>query len=251
MAGERPWYEAAFGRGYLAVYPHRDLASARAEAAALVRQGLAGRALDLGCGFGRHTLALRELGLDAYGLDLSAELLAHARALGREARSGASLEGRLARGDFRALPFAPASFSAACMLFSSFGYLDDEGNARVLAELRRVLRAGAPAVLDLMNPARVRAGLVPESVRERDGFLLHERRALAEGGRRVTKEVRLERRGEPGARRWREDVRLYEPDELALLGRAAGLALERWAGDFDGSPLAPASPRQIAWLRAR
>lgn len=245
----RPWHETAFGRGYLAVYPHRDLAAARAEAAELVRQGLGGRTLDLGCGFARHTLALRELGLEAFGLDGSAELLRHARTLEREARSRASLAGRLVRGDFRWIPSRAAAFDCVCMLFSSFGYFDDRANARVLGEVRRVLRPGGLAVLDLMNPARVRASLVAESVSERDGFRLRERRALVEGGRRVTKEVRLELAGEDGARTWREDVRLYEPDELGRLAGPAGLAVERYAGDFDGAPLAPHSPRQIAWVR--
>ena len=249
MTSARPWYEAAFGRGYLAVYPHRDLAAARVEAAQLVAAGFTGRALDLGCGFGRHTLALRELGLEAFGLDRSAELLAHARALECETRSRASLAGRLARGDFRWLPFGNATFDGVCMLFSSFGYFDDPGNERVLAETARVLKPHGLAVLDLLNPARVRDSLVAETVSERDGVRLRERRALAEGGRRVTKEVRMELPGEEGARTWHEDVRLYEPSELARLAETAGLAVLRFAGEFGGAPLAPDSPRQVAWLR--
>lgn len=247
MAAE-PWYDTAFGRDYLAVYPHRDLAAARSEAAALVRGGLGGRTLDLGCGFGRHTLALRELGVEAFGLDRSAELLGRAPAL--EAGAGAGgrlLAGRLVRGDFRALPFAAGSLDSVCMLFSSFGYFDDAGNARVLGELRRALRAGGLAVLDLMNPARVRDELVPESLTERDGLRLEERRALVGGGRRVVKEVRLARGA--AVREWREDVRLYEPPELEALVRGTGLRVERLAGDFGGADLAPTSPRLIAWLR--
>jgi hypothetical protein len=85
-------------------------------------------------------------------------------------------------------------------------------------------------------------------VSERDGVRLRERRALTEGGRRVTKEVRIEPAGED-ARTWHEDVRLYEPAELARLAETAGLAVQRFAGDFAGAPLVSRSPRQIAWLR--
>lgn len=254
MARASAWYETAFGRGYLAVYPHRDLAAARAEVRELVRQGLGGRTLDLGCGFGRHVLALREAGVEAFGLDLSAELLAHASEHQRCAATSADVAGRLARGDFRRLPFRDGAFASTCMLFSSFGYLDDEANARVLGEVRRVLAPRGNAVFDLMNPARVRAELVPRSEREREGFRLVERRTLAEDGRRVVKDVRLEPlqgAGSDGARGWHEDVRLYEPHEFERLARGAALEVERVAGDFDGRAFGPASPRQIVWARAR
>jgi SAM-dependent methyltransferase len=236
------WFDTAFGRDYLAVYPHRDTAAARREVAGLVARGVStagGRVLDLGCGFGRHLGALREHGLDAWGLDRSLALLAHA---------DPALRGRIVRGDFRALPFRPGAFGAVLMLFSSFGYFADAENARVLGEIARVLVPGGLAVLDLMNPARVRATLVPESRLERGTLAIHERRALEHGGTRVVKEVRLV--SAEGERGWREDVRLYAPDELDDLLAAAGLRRVRTEGDFDGRPFAagsPEPPRQIVW----
>jgi SAM-dependent methyltransferase len=236
---ERPWYETAFERSYLDVYPHRDLAAARVEVAGLLERGVRGRTLDLGCGSGRHSLAMRERGIDVVGLDLSRELLEVAAALG-----DAALRRRLVRGDFRALPFRARAFDAVLMLFSSFGYFGDAENALVLSEVARVLRKGGSAILDLMNPGHVRARLVPESREERDGLVIHERRRLA--GARVVKDVRLT---EPDgrARSWREDVRLYEPAEIAALLAAHGLAPLRVEGDFDGSAHALDSPRQIIW----
>jgi SAM-dependent methyltransferase len=144
------------------------------------------------------------------------------------------------------------------MLFSSFGYFDDAENARVLGEIARVLVPGGLAVLDLMNPARVRATLVPESHARRGALEIHERRALERGGTRVVKEVRLTSAGS-AERAWREDVRLYEPDEVEALLADAGLRRVRTEGDFDGRPFvggsadapdAPGAPRQIVWARA-
>lgn len=247
-----PWYDRAFTRGYLDLYPHRDLPSARGEVGGLIEHvpaalgaAFSGRVLDLGCGFGRHLLALRERGLDAWGLDRSADLLAHALEL-----DGGRLRGRLVRGDFRALPFAAARFSAAAMLFSSFGYFDDGGNERVLLELARVLAPGGAAVLDLMNPGRVRDTLVPRSERRVGALTLVETRALTAAGRRVHKEVRVT--ADDGRTwGWHEDVRLYGAGELEPALRAAGLVLERVDGDFDGRVFAGAgpAPRQILWLR--
>lgn len=241
MDSPRPWYDTAFEDGYLDVYPHRDLAPARAEVAGLARRGLSGRVLDLGCGFARHLLALREHGFDAFGLDRSLALLG---------RAEPGLRGRLARGDFRALPFRGGAFDSALMLFSSFGYFDEGENARVLAELARVLAPGGTVVLDLMNPARVKATLVPESRTRRGALEILERRWLERDGTRVVKDVQV-RNDDGDERRWREDVRLYEPGELELLLAENGLVLTRCEGDFDGRPFTPDALRQIVWARKR
>lgn len=244
MAGEDPWYVAAFRGDYRDVYPHRDLGSARREVDAVMAAGVTGRVLDLCCGFGRHALALAERGVDVCGVDLSDELLAQARGL----PGGELLAGRLARADARALPFRDAAFDGLVSLFSSFGYFGDEGDARVLDEVGRVLRAGGRAFLDLMNPARVRAGLVAESRCERGGARIEERRALADSGRRVVKDVRIVLR-DGSVRRWRENVRMYETPELASLLRPRGLEVLGVAGDFAGGAYGPQAERQILVAR--
>jgi len=245
MADQRPWFDSAFEAGYLELYAHRDLAAARAEVGGLLARGgggAGGALLDLGCGSGRHLLALRERGLDAWGLDRSRELLA---------RSAPELRERVVRGDFRALPFRGGAFAAVWMLFSSFGYFDEAENERALAELARVLAPGGTAVLDLMNPARVRATLVPRSTTRRGTIVLDEARHLERDGTRVVKDV-VARADDGGERRWREDVRLYEPGEVAGLLARVGLVPLRSEGDFDGRAFAADAPRQIVWAaRAR
>jgi SAM-dependent methyltransferase len=246
-----PWYVSAFRGEYRLVYPHRDLASAEREVAWLLEQGLSGRVLDLCCGFGRHALALARAGLAVAGLDLSAELLAAAREL-----PGAEVVlGRLVRADARRVPFRDGAFDGVTLLFSSFGYFGEQGDRRVLGEIARVLAPGGLAVLDLMNPAAVRSGLVPRTTRREAAFAIEERRRLADGGRKVVKEVELELTGAPGAagarevRRWREEVRLYEIDELHALLAERGLELVRVAGDFGATAFGPSSPRAIVFAR--
>lgn len=244
MTEDEPWFVEAFRSDYVDVYSHRDFGASRREAEYLNAQALEGPVLDLCCGFGRHTLALRELGFDVLGLDLSAELLQHARSLPGADR----IASRLVRGDARVLPLADGSCGAIVLLFSSFGYFGDVGDQRVLDEVRRVLRPCGRLVLDLMNPERVRAALVPYSRTERPDWLLEERRRLEEGGRRVVKDVKLTRAaGE--VRTWREDVRLYSPQEIEALLAYAGIELARIDGDFDGRPADVESPRQIVHAR--
>ena len=92
------------------------------------------------------------------------------------------------------------------------------------------------------------AGVRPRSAygTERNGCVLHERRALTDSGRRVRKDVTLA--GPNGEeRRWHEDVRLFDLGDIeALLGRH-GLRVLRSEGDFDGSATAPDAPRLIVW----
>jgi SAM-dependent methyltransferase len=244
---QRPWYEEAFGADYRRVYPHRDLDGARGEVAFLLERGVRGRTLDLCCGFGRHSLLLREAGVEAFGLDLSAELLAAAAEL---PGSRSHLAGRLVRADMTRVPFAARSFDCVVNLFSSFGYLGEAGDAAVLREVARVLRPDGLALLDLMNAGRVRATLVPASTRSGSGFELREERRLVDAGRRVVKQVDL-RLDSGERRRWREDVRLYEPEELDRMLLAAGLQPGPAWGDFDGAAAGPDAPRRIVSARRR
>ncbi|MFN0006867.1 MAG: class I SAM-dependent methyltransferase [Planctomycetota bacterium] len=233
-----PWFVEAFRAEYLDVYPHRDLESAQKEAGYLVERGLAGRVLDLCCGSGRHCIALRERGIDAFGLDLSLDLLRRAR----------GLDGRIVCGDARSIPCAPGSLDAVVSLFSSFGYFGDEGDRLVLLEVSRVLKPRGLFVIDLMNPTRVRAELVPSSEAVRGRHRIVERRSLADDGRRVVKEVRFQT-ADGSSRAWREDVRLYEVRDLLALLTGTGLEMLRADGGYDGSTLSPDSSRQILWLR--
>lgn len=241
---EASWYVAAFRADYLAVYRHRDLESARREADYLIARGVSGTVLDLCCGYGRHVLALRERGVAAFGLDLSAELLRESRGL----PGAAELAGRLVRADARAVPILDARADAVVSLFSSFGYFEEREDREVLSAVARVLRRGGRLVLDLMNPARVRSRLVPASESSRDGLRIEERRSLAEGGRRVEKAVLLT---SPDGRQrsWRESVRLYEPAEIDALLGAGGFEVERRDGGFEGEPYSPGAPRQIVHAR--
>ena len=96
------WWESWFGEEYLDLYPHRDLAAARREAAFALAHlpSPHGPVLDLCCGTGRHSIPLAEAGVPPVGLDYSAPLLDLARR-----RDHHTL---LVRGDMRSLPFQDA-----------------------------------------------------------------------------------------------------------------------------------------------
>lgn len=241
---ERAWYETAFEAEYLELYAHRDLASARVEAGWLIAQGVSGKTLDLCCGAGRHSYALRERGLNVFGLDLSQELLERQHQRPEPER----LLGRLVRADARRIPLRDGSLDSIVNLFSSFGYFGLEGDREVLDEIARTLRSGGRLVMDLMNPERVRRHLQPDSRTERGGFVLYEARRLEDEGRRVTKAVRMVA-ADGREKHWKEDVRLYSAPEVTAALEARGLVVEGLFGDFADQPLTEDSPRQILIAR--
>ncbi len=232
------WYESAFGELYPVVYGHRDAEEARRAVRTLDRRlgGAlhAGTVLDVACGEGRYLRALAEAGVtDVVGVDLSPTLLALARR--------ADARARLVRADMRALPLADACAATVLSMFTSFGYFDDAGNARVLAEMARVCRPLGRLVLDFLDAERVpRADRRTERVE--GGWHIVEARRI-EGGA-VVKDVRA--RG-PGGRMvtWTERVRLYDVRELTERVRAAGFAVEDVWGDYDGAPRTARTSRVI------
>jgi SAM-dependent methyltransferase len=233
------WFRHWFGEEYLRLYPHRD----QAEAAAAVRLHLEvsgpprGRSLDLACGEGRHLRELRRAGVDAVGLDLSLPLL-------RLARRSETQPFLLVRADMRRLPFPDASFSALTSFFTSFGYFaaraDDIEAAR---EIRRVLVPGGRFLLDYLNAAHVREGLVPEEALELDGAAVHVTRSIE--GDAVVKRIRITSgQGGPPSEHL-ERVRLYAPKELETLLASAGLVTTDRFGDYEGAPFTLSSTRLV------
>lgn len=253
-ARPHPWYASAFGAHYPLLYRHRD--AAEAERCLDLMPRLAplgdGPVLDLGCGQGRHLALLARRGVRAVGLDLSPQLLAIARTQSPAAG--------LVRADMRAIPLATAGCSAVLSLFTAFGYFGDaRANAPVAAEVGRVLRPGGHWFLDFLNSERVArelAGGPRATEREQGPLRVREQRSLADGPRRVVKEVALAPLpgrddeaagwGVPIAGvRYAEEVTLFSLAQLDALAAAAGLARVVAAGDYAGAPLGADSPR---WL---
>jgi tellurite methyltransferase len=94
-------------------------------------------ALDVGCGVGRHVLALAELGLVSHGVDLSEAGLGHVRS--EADRRGLTVT--LAAAPMTALPYPDGSFDLVIAWNVVYhGTADDAATA--VSEITRVLRPG-------------------------------------------------------------------------------------------------------------
>jgi ubiquinone/menaquinone biosynthesis C-methylase UbiE len=245
MSWWRNYFDETFFQLHEDLFPEAD--SRREVAAVLDLLGLpdGARVLDLPCGWGRHTLLLPEAGQDAFGADLSVDLLRRAV---RGAR-GAGLPSRFAASDVRELPFRDASFDAVLNLFTSLGlFLDDREDIRALAEAHRVLRPGGQFLLESMHRDDVVC-----TYAERDRWTLPNgievrvrRRFNPVTG--ISEEKLRWRRGEEGGEK-SHALKLRTATEIDGLLRAAGFDEIRYYGDWTGEQLRYDSPRVIAVAR--
>lgn len=100
-----------------------------------------GRVLDLGCGIGRHVIYCHDMGLDAYGIDLSSKAVQVA--VEWAAQKGLNDPGRKVReGDIRKLPWDDGYFNYAI----SHGVLDsmpfEIARAACLELARKMVKGG-------------------------------------------------------------------------------------------------------------
>jgi SAM-dependent methyltransferase len=110
-----------------------------------------GKALDLCCGPGRHSVALAKRGFAVTAVDRTRFLLEHARA--RAAQANLSVEFVLE--DMRRFS-RPATFDLIINLFTSFGYFEDQADdVRVLEIVRENLRPSGVFVLEMVSKERL------------------------------------------------------------------------------------------------
>jgi len=227
-------WDAFFSDFYLRAFAAEER-QGEAEAQALAAARLSGcpeggDLLDVPCGFGRHVIPLARAGYRAVGVDRSPALLDEARR-----RAGHERWPKLAVADYRELPFADESFDAALNLFSSLGYLGDEGDTHVLGEIRRVLRPGARLVIEIMHRDRAVRGFHDQDWRLLgEGRLLLEQRTFdAASGVAQTTETLIDTNGERESRSF--SVRVYTATELLTMLATAGFAESKCYGDLEGN----------------
>lgn len=227
------WFETWFrNEAYLALYGHRDRNEARSCIELIVRAAAItppAEVLDLASGPGRHAIELALRGFTVTAVDLSPTLLEHS--LHKAEEEGVTLTAIEA--DMRHIPFVDM-FDLAVQLFTSFGYFDDPADDDLVLRLvRRSLNDGGCYALDLINTRRLHEKLVAESRRSQDGLDITERRHIKNG--RVNKDIAIT--SSDGTRQtFHESVRLFSPEEIEGMLRAAGFIPSHWFGDYHGNP---------------
>lgn len=185
------------------------------------------RVLDVGCGPGRHAIALSQKGLAVTGVDVSRRFLDLAAERARAANVSASFF----EVDARQMPFDEEFDAVVSMCQGAFGLMGPD-DSLVLRRMAEALKPGARLALTAFSALYEAVQARPEATFDVDAGIVHERMTVKdEGGR--DKEVDA----------W---TSIYTPRELRLLAIGVGLIPEHvWSvepGDYGKNPPTAETP---------
>lgn len=199
------------------------------------------RVIDIGCGHGRHALALAERGPEVIGLDLAVALLNRARHLAAELRTQVSW----IRGDMRRLPLRSECASAAVMM-DTFGFFDTEDeHAAVLQEAARVLTTDRRLVLKVVNGGPILDAFRETDREERDGVVISVSSTLTMDPLRMTQRISVS--GTRGHGEYERRQRLYRVEELGAALEHVGFGIVGVFASPDGATFEPTVSSTI-WI---
>jgi SAM-dependent methyltransferase len=163
------------------------------------------RVLDVGCGPGRHALALARRGIEVVGVDLSQDFVA----LAREAAAKEELPARFEILDVRDLAYDGQFDAAVCLCQGGFGLLGGRDEPAVFARIAAALRPAGRLALTAFSAAFAARFLEDGETFDPVTGVLHERATV---------------RNEEGVEKifdaW---TTCFTARELDLLARGAGL----------------------------
>jgi SAM-dependent methyltransferase len=174
------------------------------------------RVLDVGCGPGRHALALARRGIEVVGIDRSPEFVR----LASEASVAEGLPARFEQLDVRELGFAAEFDAVLCLCQGGFGLLGGDDEVPVFGRIAAAVRPGGRLALTAFS-----AGFAVRFLEEGESFdpatgVLHERATVRDPDR-VEREFDL----------W---TTCFTARELELLAASSGVAVDAVYGVTPG-----------------
>jgi len=174
------------------------------------------RVLDVGCGPGRHALALARRGISCVGVDASSEFIG----LARDAAEAEGLAATFELGDVRALAYDGEFDAAICLCQGGFGLLGGRDDAEVFDRIVRSVRPGGGLAVTAFSSYFALRFLEDGETFDATTGVLHERSTL---------------RDEHGDERefdlW---TTCFTARELRLLAERAGVDVEHLSGVAPG-----------------
>ena len=232
-----PWYQSFFGDDYSRIYlpflPAHRTEQDVTNILEILSLPPESHILDLCCGQGRHAIPLVKAGYQVTGLDLSPQLLA----LAIDEASRQDVEIAWVQSDMRVIPFEQ-TFDAVINIFTSFGYLENEKEDRlVLEQVAKSLKPSGLFLLETVYQPRVVRAFTPHSIiHYPDGLTVLEERKIDLLTSR--NEVHLTLLYPDGTQsRQYQSMRIYTLTELVSMLEETGFEVQAYYGDLDRRPL--------------
>lgn len=237
----RDYFERGYGQRWGLKAPSDQVRLEAGGLYTLLQLSSTSRVIDVGCGHGRHAVALAEHGLDVIGLDFAVALLNRARDLAASLRAPV----RLVRGDMRRLPFRTGCADAVIVM-DAFGFFEtDEEHDAILREAARVLTSHGRLGLKIVNGNFVLDGFRETEREERDGAVISVSRTLTHDRTRMTERISVN--GLRGQGEYERRQRLYRVEELVAALERVGVTVVGVFAALDGSPFEPTASSTM-WI---
>jgi len=202
------------------------------------------RVVDIGCGHGRHALALAERGSKVVGVDFADSLLSRARQLAHESRVHVAW----IRGDMRMLPLRNECADAV-LITDSFGFFEtDVEHESVVREAGRILRNGGSLLLKVVNGVPILTAFRERERERKEGVEVSISNTLTLDPPRLTQRISVS--GSRGQGTYERRQRLYRVEELQAVLERSGFSVTGTFANADGTPFDPGQSSTI-WLVGR
>ena len=240
------WFKSWFdSEAYHCLYGHRSEKEAFDLVAKLDQAGIVaapGRALDAGCGAGRHARALAAAGMATDAFDLSQQSIAMAKRATNGNPSYKVLDLRM----LAEQPEWKEQFDLITNFFTSLGYFGDETDQHAVIDgFAKALNAEGTLLVDYLNVPNVVANLVPKETVVKNGVVFHLNRRVHEGW--IEKSIQFKWNGE--GRHHVERVQALSLDDFRSLFARHNLGIEQVMGDYNLQSWTEQSPRCLMIVR--
>ncbi|MEM8861122.1 MAG: class I SAM-dependent methyltransferase, partial [Chloroflexota bacterium] len=201
------------------------------------------RILDVGCGFGRHTLELAKRGYTAVGIDPSSAMIAAAEERKSELKPSAQANTNFVVSDGESFS-DEEKFDAVICLMTTLGQVGPNGeNAGLLSAIAQNLRDSGRLILEV--PQRDAAA---QALKPRDKFGSETQHTTIERSfdaqsTRVTEQFEIVSPG--NTNRFLLSYRLFSRLEVETLLHRAGFKVQGSFSNFSGEPLSEDSLNMI------
>ncbi len=185
--------------------------------------------LDLACGYGRHANRLAELGHHVTGIDITLGFLEIAKRAAKE--KGVSV--KYIQGDMREIVFKK-EFDQVLLLYTSFGYFEDEDNFKVLQNVARALKPGGLFCIDMPNRDVFLKNFHPFIIEEKENDLMINRISFNSVTGRLYNRRIVIRNGKRKEKPF--TIRLYNATEIRELLNRVELSITKIYGGWQATP---------------
>jgi SAM-dependent methyltransferase len=196
------------------------------------------RILDLACGQGRHANRLAGLGFSVVGIDINENLLA----LAENDAASRGLNVQYIKKDMRDIRYTN-EYDRIYLLYTSFGYFDDNDNRKVLKNVARALKPKGLFCFDLHNRDMFLKYYQPHTVVSKENDLMISMNSFdVMTGRWNCRRIIIK---DEKRREVHFSVRLYNFSEIRNLLENVGLTIKNIYGSRNGDPFVSSSHQMV------